>query len=176
MNQPPKKPPTAQLDTLTWYLNSKVQDIWVANEKQRINRSSKILGLVFAAIELPELQFVNLSQSKVTILNRFYKLLLHVSCSFPSSYPHKTHMTYLSLIVSLPKYQNTSNILFIQWFIYLVKNFLKWDLDVLASNWVYCGEGTCKNLSDYVHVCECKPGAYNLFNISHFPIPMLQWV
>ncbi|XP_021857268.1 uncharacterized protein [Spinacia oleracea] len=36
-------------------------------------------------------------------------------------------------------------------------------------NWVYCGEGTCKNSSDYMHMCECQPGAYNLFNVSHFP-------
>lgn len=36
-------------------------------------------------------------------------------------------------------------------------------------NWVYCGEGTCKNSSHYNQTCECQPGAYNLFNISHFP-------
>ncbi|KMT13408.1 hypothetical protein BVRB_4g083640 [Beta vulgaris subsp. vulgaris] len=36
-------------------------------------------------------------------------------------------------------------------------------------NWVYCGEGTCRNSSDYMHMCQCQPGAYNLFNASHFP-------
>ncbi|XP_057550712.1 uncharacterized protein LOC130828759 isoform X1 [Amaranthus tricolor] len=41
--------------------------------------------------------------------------------------------------------------------------------DVLACYWVYCGQGTCRNSSDYKHTCECQPGAYNLFNISHFP-------
>uniref|UniRef100_A0A803KPS1 EGF-like domain-containing protein n=1 Tax=Chenopodium quinoa TaxID=63459 RepID=A0A803KPS1_CHEQI len=35
--------------------------------------------------------------------------------------------------------------------------------------WVYCGEGTCTNSSDYKHSCECQPGSYNLFNVSHFP-------
>lgn len=45
-----------------------------------------------------------------------------------------------------------------------------YDVDIFnPCYWVYCGEGTCKNSSDYLHTCECQPGAYNLFNVSHFP-------
>ncbi|GAB4835992.1 hypothetical protein Ancab_000911 [Ancistrocladus abbreviatus] len=36
-------------------------------------------------------------------------------------------------------------------------------------HWIYCGEGTCTNSSDHTRTCQCQPGAYNLFNNSHFP-------
>ncbi|ESR46215.1 hypothetical protein WN944_007227 [Citrus x changshan-huyou] len=36
-------------------------------------------------------------------------------------------------------------------------------------SWIYCGEGTCRNTSNYKHTCECKPGFNNLLNTSYFP-------
>ncbi|XP_010256164.1 PREDICTED: uncharacterized protein LOC104596606 isoform X2 [Nelumbo nucifera] len=35
--------------------------------------------------------------------------------------------------------------------------------------WAYCGEGTCVEKSNHVHVCDCKEGFYNLLNVSVYP-------
>ncbi|XP_021282993.1 uncharacterized protein LOC110415616 [Herrania umbratica] len=35
--------------------------------------------------------------------------------------------------------------------------------------WTYCGEGTCNKTATYKHVCECRPGYFNLLNKTYFP-------